>query len=126
MGLIREEIELVGVEKSKKIAALFDSGARRNYIKRRFEDGESVDDIGFHVYEGVHEAVLADESTAKGIRVRFKELRMRGRVVANPQFVILENLVEDMIIGAGFMQEFGIVLDPPRESLELRPMSGRS
>jgi hypothetical protein len=126
MGLIREEIELVGVEKSKKIAALFDSGARRNYIRRRFEDGESVDDIGFHVYEGAHEAVLADESTAKGVRVRFKELRMRGRVVANPQFVILENLVEDMIIGAGFMQEFGIVLDPPNESLVLRPVSGKS
>jgi hypothetical protein len=125
MGFIREEIELVGVEKSKRIAALFDSGARRNYIRRRFEDGESVDDIGFHVYEGEHEAVLADESTAKGLRVRFKELRMRGRVMANPQFVILENLVEDMIIGSGFMQEFGVVLDPPRESLELRPMLGR-
>jgi len=59
------------------------------------------------------------------LRVRFKELRMRGRVMANPQFVILENLVEDMIIGSGFMQEFGVVLDPPRESLELRPMLGR-
>jgi len=126
MGFIREEIELVGVEKSKRISALFDSGARRNYIRRRFEDGESVDDIGFHVYEGAHEALLADESTAKGVRVRFKELRMRGRVVANPQFVVLENLVEDMIIGAGFMQEFGIVLDPPNESLVLRPISGKS
>ena len=125
MGFIREEIELVGIEESKRISALFDSGARRNYIRRRFEDGESVDDIGFHFYEGLHQAVLADESTAKGLRVRFKELRMRGRVMANPQFVILENLVEDMIIGSGFMQEFGVVLDPPRESLELRPMLGR-
>jgi len=121
MGLIREDVEIVGIGKSKRIAALFDSGARRNYIRRRFEDGETVDDIGFHLYEGRHEAILADESVAIGERVRFTELRLRGRAVPNPQFVILDNLVEEAIIGAGFMQEMGIILDPPNESLRLQP-----
>ena len=80
-----------------------------------------MDDIGFHLYEGRHEAILADESVAIGERVRFTELRLRGRAVPNPQFVILDNLVEEAIIGAGFMQEMGIILDPPNESLRLQP-----
>ncbi len=37
MGTIKEEIELVGTRKSKRIIALFDSGAHRNYIRKMLE-----------------------------------------------------------------------------------------
>ena len=58
MGAIREEVKLIGTLKTKKIIALFDTGAYRNYIKRELSDGEIVDSIGFHIYEGIHLSLI--------------------------------------------------------------------
>ena len=49
VSIIREEIEIFGSRKSKKILALFDSGAFWNYINPHLEDDETPDDIGFHI-----------------------------------------------------------------------------
>ncbi|MBI2971974.1 MAG: retroviral-like aspartic protease family protein [Candidatus Aenigmarchaeota archaeon] len=117
MGYIREDVELVGTLKSKKISALFDSGAYRNYVKRKLADGEDVGDVGFHIFEGIHKAVLATGDTATGERVRFKEVLIRGHVVNEPEFVIMDNFVEDMILGVSLMQTAGVMLDPPNEKI---------
>lgn len=124
MGIIREHIELVGLSGAKTIRALFDSGADRNYVKRRLADGEDAADIGFHVYEGIHRAILANGSVAVGERVRFRELRIRGRRAYDPVFVIMDDLIEDAIIGVRLMQELGIALDVPNETITLAIDSG--
>lgn len=49
MGFILHEITLTGTRKTKRFPALLDSGAFRNYVRRVFDDGETVDDVGFHV-----------------------------------------------------------------------------
>jgi len=117
MGTIKEEIEIIGTRKSKKISALFDSGAYRNYIRKEFEDGDRAEDIGFHVFEGTHRAILANGDIAMGERVRFKEIRVKERCVNEPSFVIMENLIEDVIIGVELMQKLGVTLDLPNEKI---------
>ena len=79
MGIIREEIEIVGIKKSKKVLALFDSGAYRNYIKMKLEDGDGPEDIGFHIFEGTHTVILANEDTVVGEKVGFKEVRIKDK-----------------------------------------------
>jgi len=119
MGFIKEKVELVGTLKRKSIMALFDSGAYQNYTKRVLTDGENIEDIGFHTFEGTQNVILANETIASGEKVRFKEVRIKGYKVNDPQFVIMDNLLEDMIIGASLMQKLGIQLDPPNEKINI-------
>lgn len=118
MGAIREEIEITGTSKSKKIQALFDSGAYRNYIKRKFADGELIEDIGFHIFEGIQRIILADGSIVKGEKVRFKEIKIKNCCGKDPEFVIMDDLIDDVIIGVHLMQSLDIRLDPPGETIE--------
>jgi len=120
MGTIREVIEIIGTRKSKKLLALFDSGADRNYIRTELEDGDRAEHIGFHIFEGTHRAILANGDIATGERVRFKEIRIKERSSKEPSFVIMENLIEDIIIGVELMQQLGITLDPPNERIGIR------
>jgi len=117
MGTIREEIEIIGKRKSKKIIALFDTGAYRNYIRKLLEDGDETEDIGFHIFEGIHRAILANGDIAVGERVRFKGISIKERNVKEPEFIIMEDLVEDVIIGVNLMQKLGITLDPLNERI---------
>ncbi len=119
MGIIKDRIEIIGTAKRKRIQALFDSGAHRNYLKREFADGENVDEIGYHIFAGIHRAVLADGTLSPGERVRFKSVMIDKRVEFEPEFVLMENLIEDAIIGVWTMQKLGIRLDPPRERIEV-------
>lgn len=120
MGLIKDEIEIIGMKKRKKISALFDSGAYRNYIKKNLKDGDSPESIGFHIFEGEHKAILANGVTAYGERVGFREICIRKQNMKEPKFVIMENLLADVIIGVELMQKLGITLDPPNEKICLK------
>lgn len=119
MGAIREEIEIVGVRKSKKIFALFDSGAYRNYIKRELADGENVEDIGFHIFEGTHKARVANGGIVEVEKVRFREIRIRDLSIREPEFFIMDDLIEEVVVGVHLMQNLGIHLDPPNEKIEV-------
>lgn len=99
---------------------MFDTGAFRNYVKRELSDGQTVDDIGYHVFEGMHRVILANGEIATGERIRFREVKIKGRKATEPQFIVLDNLVEDTIIGVHMMQKLGIILDPARETIDLR------
>ncbi|MFB0556528.1 MAG: aspartyl protease family protein [Dehalococcoidia bacterium] len=120
MGNIREEVELVGTLKSKRLLALFDSGAYRNYVRRTLTDGENIEDVGFHIFEGTHNAILANGDVATGERVRFREARIKQCKVNEPEFIIMDNLLEDMIVGVRLMQRLGILLDPLDEKISIR------
>ena len=112
MGSIRLDIEILGTRKRKLIQALFDSGAYSNYMRSKsIYDGETPDDIGFHVFEGTRESILADGRTTTGYMIRFKELNIEGVTIKEPKFLIWENLTWDAIIGVEVMQKLGIILD---------------
>lgn len=117
MGTIRENIVLKGTEKKKMIYALFDSGASGNYIRNVFRDGDKAENIGFHFYAGRFEIILADGSESHGERVVFKEIEIGGHVLKEVEFVLLNNMTEDAIVGAPLMQKFNITLDLPNEKI---------
>ena len=118
MGFVKDYIEIIGVNKSKTLIALFDSGAYRTYIRKELSDGEKVVDIGFHIFEGKHRIILANGKIEDGVRVRFKTLKIKGKTIEEPQIVIMDNLVEDVIVGALHMQALKLKLDIPNERIE--------
>jgi hypothetical protein len=120
LGSIREEVRIVGTFKTKSITALFDTGAYRNYIRKQFSDGDTVESIGFDTYGGEHDVLLADTSKAKGERIRFKELVIKDLSEKGPEFIMMENLLDDVIIGVHLMQRLCIIPDPLSEKISIR------
>lgn len=120
MGSIKEEVKIVGTFKTKRIEALFDTGAYRNYIKRELSDGDTVESIGYNTYEGEQRVILADMRESKGEKIRFKELRIKSLSEKEPEFIIMDNLLEDVIIGVYLMQKLCISPDPLIEKITIR------
>jgi predicted aspartyl protease len=120
LGSVREEVKIVGTLKTKNIMALFDTGATSNYIRKQLLDGDTVDAIGFDTYEGERDILLADTSRTKGERIRFKELAIKDLSEKEPRFIIMENLLDEVIIGVDTMQRLGISPDPLSEKISIR------
>lgn len=119
MGFVQRDIQIIGSRKLKTVRALFDSGAYRNYIRTTMYDGDTADDIGFHIFEGTRESILANGSLSTGDWVRFKEIRIEEVSLQEPLFVVMDNLTWDVIIGVELMQTLGLILDPPKERVIL-------
>ena len=118
MGIIWQNIKILGTKKSKIVMALFDSGAYFNYIRsENIFDRETPDDIGFHIFEGTKESILADGRFKKVDWVRFKEVHVNGIIIKEPKFLIMKDLTWDAIIGAELMQQVGIILDTQNEKI---------
>lgn len=120
MGLIKHEIALVGSRETKRILALFDTGAYRNYLRRELSDGVRFDSIGIVEYDGPRKVIMANQDITSGEAVKFKEVIVQGRNFSEPAFVIMDSLLEDAIIGAQLMQQLGISLDLPNERMSVR------
>ncbi len=117
MGYIKEDIEIIGSRKNKRVNAMFDSGAFSNYIRSTFDDGETPDDIGFPIFEGETSLICANGSTSPAGVIRFDKIRINKFVVNQPRFVMTDTLLFEVIIGAELMQMLGIVLDPKNEKI---------
>ena len=105
MGRVSKTIELFGVYKSKKIEAMFDTGAKNNFLPSIFKDGETIEELGFKEFFGTHSFFMANESITKGDIVQFNEIRIDNLKIKDPIFVILDQLVEDAIVGTKLMQD---------------------
>ena len=117
MGEIKEDVEVFGYLKNKKIPAILDSGAYWNYINKIFEDGECPEDIGYSIYHGTINSKLANGQTVSGKSIGFDKIRINGRQYKNPRFVLMEEMVDDIIIGVHLMQQMHIKLDPSRHRI---------
>ena len=85
---------------------MFDTGAGNNFLPVCFEDGDSTDKIGFKEYFGKREFFMANDFRAKGDVVKFNEIIIDGKRIKDPIFVILDNLIEEAIIGTQLMQKY--------------------
>jgi Aspartyl protease len=120
MGYIRKEIELCGTIKSKKVLALFDSGAGMNFIGSTFIDGESVDNLGISIYFEEKEIRLGNNNLINGRRVQFSKLMIDGIPYKDIEFIMMEDSSSDLFIGAYFMQQNDIILDLKNEKAIFR------
>src|SRR5438445_551430 len=111
MGKVTHPIEIVGYNTTRKLVAMFDTGASNNFLPSIFSDGDKAEDIGFKEFLGTREFFMADETTTKGDVVKFDMLKIENMKIKEPIFVILDNLVDEAIIGTHLMQVLGLKID---------------
>ena len=112
LGEIRLPLEIQGVRATVKVSALFDTGARNNYIRRRLDSGQDVDSIGFSTFRGKKTSWLADGSPFYGDEVEFPGIRLLRRHVTQTPFIVVGALKVEAILGALTMQHLDLVLNP--------------
>jgi hypothetical protein len=111
MGKIKKEIEIVGLKGSKKVEALFDSGAGGNVVRQIFSDGVSAEDLGFTKYRFPGKIRLGDNRFKRAEFIAFPKLVIDNVPVEKPEMAIMKDLPYDVIIGAYLMQSIGIILN---------------
>ena len=122
MGKIIKEIGLLGSKDNFiRLNALFDTGATINVIKKRFDNGGSIDDIGIIEYLGWGQLILANGMDIKAQKIKLKLLKLLGAgnkdPIKEPEFFLLDELIYDVIIGAKLMQQLGIILNPSKKEI---------
>ena len=118
MGQIIKEIILVGSKnKHKKLKALFDTGAQRNFISKTFSDSETIYDIGVVEYLGEDTIILPEGSQHIGQIIKLNTLIINDVEKIQPKFFLWDMKMCDVIIGAKLMQELKIILDPSTKKI---------
>jgi len=114
MGLIVREVGLLGSKnRYKKLRALFDTGATRNYISEEFLDKDTIDDIGIVNFHGKDFVTFPDGVEKWGSIISLKLLKIDNKYpIVNPEFFLLDMKMYDIIIGAKLMQQMRMILNP--------------
>lgn len=117
MGLIVKPVEIVGNKGRAKVRALFDTGASSSFLRK--DIAERVATFGplpnprkFLLGDGKN-AILAQEFAAVDIIIK-------GVTVFFPLWVV-EQIGEEIIIGADMLQRWKIRLDPETEDVFIDP-----
>lgn len=115
MGEIMEKIRLVGSKGEAEVTALFDSGATYSFVNRNVAERiANVEALPEPMRFATAKAVAVVESQA-AIRTNF---HIDG-VQYSDEFLVLDEMEEELIIGAKTMQAWGIKLDMEHEKVEL-------
>jgi hypothetical protein len=117
MGLIVKEVEIAGDKGTKKVKALFDSGAflslaRRSVVQNVATEVKMPRSVSFQLGDG--EGRLTTERwvplfiTVKGVEI-------------SDNVVVVDKLAEELIIGAGTLQKWRIKLDLENDDVLIDP-----
>lgn len=117
MSIIQKEIELAGSKGKRKELALFDSGATYSCIKE-----EIAECLG--MVELLSEPLLMETAKEKDM-VEVKEairldFHLNGYRFSD-EFMVIEELSEKVIIGAGTLQKWRLKLDFDRDEVIIDP-----
>jgi predicted aspartyl protease len=117
MAIIEKKIKLVGSKGSKSLIALFDSGASYSHIKPKL-----AEELG--IVESLPQPIRL--ATAKN----GEEVVTKARVTLDfwidgyrfsDEFMVVEELSEDVIIGVTSMQKWRMKLDFEKEEIIIDP-----
>ncbi len=107
MGVIINRIKLVGSKGEKKVDALFDSGASFSFINRELAKKLGLIDTLANPKEF--------ETAEEGRKIVVKERMVLDFYIEgidlSDEFLLAENLSEEVIIGAATMQKWRLKLD---------------
>jgi len=109
MSIITEFIEIIGTKGSKKVEALIDTGAEGNYIsERRFNEFEKIGILNFS-----ETYVSLPGSREKQFKPAFifKEVKIRNALLSEPEFIFIDSIDYDAIIGVEVLQTMGFLID---------------
>jgi len=107
MSVIEQEIELKGSKGSKKVLALFDSGATYSHIKPDLAEGLGM-------LENLPQPLIFATANKEDSMEATKAVRLDFWIDGyrfSDEFMILPNLAEEVIIGAKTMQAWRMKLD---------------
>jgi len=117
MAVIEKEIKLLGTKGSKRVFALFDSGASYSCIEASFAD---------ELEPAIKLPIRLRLSTAK----KKQFLKVKGQVILafwingyrfTDEFLVIENLSDKLIIGANTLQKWRMKLDFEKEDVIIDP-----
>ena len=117
MGRIFKNVNIAGaIGGYKKFTALFDTGAKDNYIREEFFNGTTLFDLGIIEYREPELRLMANGSLDSCQKIKLKSLKipigLKKKVIIEPEFLILKDASHDVIIGAKTMQKLKISLYP--------------
>ena len=116
MGLIRKRLSLIGPRREKEADCLFDTGASRSFIRP-----ELVRSLGLSKAELPRPLrIRLGKGSARVSQVAAVMIRLNGATLADTAYV-MPGLTEDYVLGAEFLEVYGIRLDPKRRRLVLPP-----
>ncbi len=119
MGLITKRLILHGPRRKRSVEALFDTGSSKSFIRGDIAQGlgqnvELPEPRKFEMARGtlaVREGLVADVAI--------------GRHRLFHTFLVVDGLTEEVIIGADFLQEWHIRLEPRSRRIILDPRALR-
>lgn len=115
MGEIMEKVRLVGSKGEAEVAALFDSGATYSFVNHKVAERiANIEALPEPMRFATAKAGVVVESQA-AIRANF---HVDGAQYSD-EFLVLDDMAEELIIGASTMQKWGIKLDMEQEKVEL-------
>lgn len=117
MGLIIKEHTITGNRGSDTARVLYDSGASKSFIRADIakilgDTGPAVETLTFMMADGqvgfTADSIMNLAVDAEGIRLTHN-------------FYVVEDLAEELVIGADIMQQWKIVLDLENETVSIDP-----
>jgi len=116
MGLIRKRLSLIGPRREKQADCLFDTGASRSFIRP-----EVVRSLGLSKAELPRPLrIRLGKGSTRVSQLTAVMIRLNGATLADTAYV-MPGLTEDYVLGAEFLEVYGIRLDPKRRRLVLPP-----
>lgn len=120
MTYIKKEIEIIGARESINLNAMFDTGAQKNYLPCKFKNGMNAEDLVYNEFLGKEQIKLGNNTRVSGYFVKYDCLKLLGKQIKNPEFVLLQDLNHDAIIGNNLMQELKLVLDMEKSEITIK------
>lgn len=117
MSIIQKEITLVGSKGSQKVNALFDSGATYSMTSKNI--GEKIANLEMLPEPMVFETATEEEYVQVEQRIAINFYIEIYRL--SDEFLIADNITEDVIIGASTMQKWRLKLDFENDDVIVDP-----
>ncbi len=115
MGEISEKIRLVGSKGEVEVTAIFDSGATYSFVSHEVAEQVAVVET---LPEPMSFATAKAGTTVEAQSAIRTNFYIDG-VRYSDEFLVLDDMTEELIIGASTMQKWGIKLDMEHEKVEL-------
>ena len=114
MEVIRKKLPLLGRRRSREVQCLFDTGASSSFVRPdlvralRLPTTSLIRPVRIQLGKG----------STRVSRMAVVMIRLNGATLADPAYV-MPGLTEEYVVGAEFLQRYGIRLDPRRHRLLL-------
>jgi hypothetical protein len=125
VSILEHEVTVIGSKGRAECTALFDSGASYSIIRRdiaeRIAALEPLPDPSHWIFETAEPGRLVQSSYRVGLDFRFHD----SAAHFSDEFVVFDELTEELIVGATTMQKWKITLDFDAETVNYRKTAQR-